>query len=333
MAGEESSTQTSVPDRRTILAVMHLAARAPSLHNTQPWHWVLHGSRLHLYIDPDRQLPAADPHGRQQVISCGAMLHYVRTAFAAHGWRTDTERLPDPHRPDYLAAIEFRPWPDPPADIAPRARAIDTRYTDRLPMLPPNGWNDIAANLRQLAGPYDVELDILGDDARTRLAAVDEHTDAARRDDMMYQDELNWWAGHPDTPEGIPPSALISDAEFTRVDVGRAFPSAPHSQRRAGITDQAETAVLSTYEDSRLHWLHTGEALSAILLECTAAGLATCPITHLTELPAGRRTVATLLAHAAAPQAVIRIGTAPEHQQLPPTPRRPLVDIFETCDS
>lgn len=43
--------------------------------------------------------------------------------------------------------------------IESRARAIDSRYTDRLSMPTPNGWNDIAPSLRQLAGPCDVELD------------------------------------------------------------------------------------------------------------------------------------------------------------------------------
>jgi nitroreductase len=148
---------------------------------------------------------------------------------------------------------------------------------------------------------------------------------------MMYQQELHWWAGHPDTPEGVPPSALVSDAEFARVDVGRTFPSAAHSMRRAALTDHARLAVISSYDDAPLRWLHAGEALSAVLLECTARGLASCALTHLTELPTGRRTVASLLPRSTVVQVVIRIGTAPDDEPTPPpTPRRPLADIFES---
>ncbi|QIS18970.1 Acg family FMN-binding oxidoreductase [Nocardia terpenica] len=329
MTASDTVTMNPVPEQRTLLAVMRLASRAPSVHNTQPWHWLFDGTRLHLHLDPDRMLPGTDPHGRQQIISCGAMLHHARTAFAAHGWHTDTVRLPDPQQAGHLAVIEFRPWPAPPPGIAVRARAIDYRYTDRLPMLPPQGWTGLVPALRRLVTPHDLEFDALGDEALPRLVAVSDTMTAARHDDMLYQRELHWWAGHPNSPEGVPPTALISDAERARVGIGRRFPSAPHSARRADITDQARVAVLDSDGESPLRWLHTGEALSAVLLECTAAGLATCPITHLTELPAGRRTVAALLPHGRTPQVLIRIGTAPDPDSPPPTPRRALTDILE----
>jgi nitroreductase len=319
----------AVPGYDTLLTVLRLASRAPSVHNTQPWHWILDGTRLELHTDSDRQLFAADPHGRQQIISCGAVLHHARTLFAAHGWHTDIVRLPAPDRPGYLAVIEFRPWPDPPAGIGLRAMAIDRRYTDRLPMLPPTGWTTLVPALRQLVTPHDLELDVLGDEIRPRLAQVSDSAAAARHYDMMYQHELQWWVGHSEMPEGVPPTALASDAEFARVDVGRSFPRPPHSARRPEIHDRSALIVLSSYTDSVVQWLRTGEALSAVLLECTAAGLATCPLTHITELPAGRQTVASLLPQATLPQVLIRVGSAPDDKEQPPTPRRPLTEIFE----
>jgi nitroreductase len=324
-----SDVTTTVPDHQTLLTVMRLAGRAPSVHNMQPWHWVFDGTRLHLYTDPDRLLPATDPHGRQQVISCGAALHHVRTVFAAHGWHTDTVRMPDPQRPDYLAVLGFRPWPDPPAEIAVRARAIGHRHTDRRPMLEPSGWGDLVPALRRLVASHDLEFDVVGDEVRPQLAAVSEHAAAARRHDMMYQDELQWWTGHPGVPDGVPPSALPSAAESARVDIGRSFSYTPHSERCAAITDRSTLVVLSSYDESVLQWLHTGEALSAVLLECTAAGLMTCPLTHITELPAGRRVVASMLPHSTVPQVLIRVGTAAEDSELPQTPRRPLTDILD----
>ncbi|NNH69291.1 hypothetical protein HLB23_05295 [Nocardia uniformis] len=313
-----------------MLAAMRLASRAPSVHNTQPWRWVFDGKQLHLYSDTDRILTSADPQGRQLVISCGAMLHHVRTIFGARGWHTDTVRRPDPERPDYLAKISFRPWPDPPMGLKARARAIDSRRTDRLPMAEPRGWDVVLPRLRMLVSPHYLELDELEENVRPRLMAASQQAAALRRYDMAYGSELNWWAGHSESPEGIPPSALVSQAEAERVSVGREFPSAPHSLRRADTEDRARLVVVSSESDALVDWLRTGEALSAVLLECTAAGLGTCALTHITELPAGRALLASLVPRPVRPQLVIRIGTAPDEGPQAPTPRRPVVDFFTT---
>ncbi|MFI6365647.1 Acg family FMN-binding oxidoreductase [Nocardia sp. NPDC050630] len=329
MTDTSASPVRSVPDHPTVLAAMQLAGRAPSLHNTQPWRWVFDGVRLRLYRDDDRLLTSADPLGRQLVISCGAMLHHVRTVFAAKGWHTDTTRLPDARHPDYLADIEFRPWPEPPDGVLARARAIDRRRTDRLPLLAPTGLSELLHTGRMLVTPHDLELDVLDDSARGKLAGASEHATALRRYDMEYQTELRWWAGHSGDSEGVPREALVSDAEFARVSVGRAFPSAPHSARRGDLEDNARLLVLSSPRESVITWLHTGEALSALLLECTTAGLASCPMTHITEMPSARMVIASMLAHPGIPQVVIRVGTAPEDApETAPTPRRPLADIL-----
>ncbi|MGY2012082.1 Acg family FMN-binding oxidoreductase [Nocardia gipuzkoensis] len=329
MTANDDAPAISVPDHRTILAALRLATRAPSVHNTQPWRWVFDGARLHLYTDADRVLPSTDPQGRQLVISCGAMLHHARTAFADQGWHTDTMRVPDRQRPDHLAVVEFRPWPDPPEGIHTRALAIDRRRTDRLPMTEPEGFADLLPRLRMLTSPHEVELTVLDDNARPRLAAASEQAGALRRHDLLYQTELEWWAGHSDTPEGVPASALVSDAENARVGVGRAFPRVPHSMRRARLDDHARLVVLSSERDSVTQWLRTGEALSAVLLECTGAGLATCALTHITELPTTRALLSGLVPRPATPQVLIRVGTAPDDTNMvPPTPRRPVTDIF-----
>ncbi len=66
--------------------------------------------------------------------------------------------------------------------------------------------------------------------------------------------------------------------------------------------------VLSTYEDSRRAALDCGEVLSDVLLEATEAGLATCTLTHLTELEASRDVVRALTGAEDNPQLLIRIG-------------------------
>ncbi|MVU78320.1 hypothetical protein GPX89_13830 [Nocardia sp. ET3-3] len=330
MSVDDEARGRPAPDPATVAAAIELAARAPSVHNTQPWRWRFDGRRLDLYADAERLLPAADPLGRQLVISCGAMLHHVRTVFADRGWHTDTVRVPDARRPDHLAEIEFRPWPDPARDIRAQARAIGRRRTDRLALLEPDGWQDIVPRLRAAAAAQYVQFDVLAESARPRLAALSREYAAVRGHDMFYGLELHSWTGNSEAREGVPRTALASEAEMARVGVGRFFPSGPRSTRRGHLTDRARLVVLSAVRDSVDQWLRIGEALSAVLLECTAAGLATCPLTNITELPEGRELLAKLLGGPGLPQALIRIGSVPSDDAPlpPPTPRRPIADIL-----
>lgn len=324
-----ASDRASTLDLAVVRMALMIASRAPSVHNTQPWRWVFDGARLRLHTDTDRQLRSADPLGRQLVISCGAVLDHARLAFISMGWFADVTRFPDPNVSGHLATLEFRPWPGALNTTAARIRAIRRRRTDRLPMLAPPGWPDVLAAVRELARPHHVSVDEIAESNRPRLAAATEHAAALRRYDMPYQTELHWWTGHSNISEGVPAAALVSDAEAARVDVGRPFPSAPYSVRRDHLEDRARLVVLSTLGETPAQWLHTGEALSEVLLECTARGLATCALTHITELATSRSVITDLIPHPDLPQVVVRIGTAPEDTDPTPTPRRPLDEVLE----
>lgn len=319
-----------VPDQPTVFAVMARASRAPSIHNTQPWRWEFAGGELRLFRDDDRHLTATDPNARQLVISCGAMLHHVRTAFAAAGWHTDVDRFPPSAHPEQLATLTFRPWPDPPPGVRARAQAIEVRRTDRLPLRTPADLVSLVRTARKLADPHDVVLAVLDEAAPARLASAVQYSTALRHYDMPYQAELRWWTGHEQPPVGIPAGALASEEEASRVPAGRAFPASGESSRRSELEDEAALLVLSTAGDNPYSWLHVGEALSAILLECAATGLSTCPLTHITEAPTTRQIVANLAGREGVPQVVVRIGTAPGDELHEPTPRRTPAEFLTT---
>ncbi len=307
------------------------ATRAPSVHNTQPWRWVVDGARVDLFSDPDRLLPSMDPQGRQQLISCGVVLHHVITASAGHGWAADTELFPEPGDPDHLATLMLRPAAGPAPDETERTRAMDRRYTDRLPMLPISDPRPLIAALRAEVLPFEQEFEMLDPGVRPRLASLSDRHAATRLDDPFYQQELAWWTGRSEGPDGVPEEVLASTSEYGRTDVGRAFPRALRSDRRRGLADQAVLALISSYGDSPRQWLLAGEALSVVLLDCAVAGLVTCALTHLTELEPERRMLAMLQSQPESfPQVLIRIGTAPGDEQPPtPTPRRPLAEVVE----
>ncbi|BBZ23328.1 Acg family FMN-binding oxidoreductase [Mycolicibacter hiberniae] len=305
------------------------ACRAPSLHNIQPWQWVLEADRLQLFLDESRVLPS-DHAGREATIGCGAALDHLRVAMAATGLHANVDRFPNPNNPNHLASIQFDKMSYVTEGHRCRAAAIWVRRSDRLPLAPPPNWVAFEPLLRSRLDEYAVDLDVLPEKSRPRLAYASQFAESLRLYDASYHAELHRWTTPFQTSTGVSYSSLPSDAEGGRVDVGRAFPGVHHGDRRTQIQrDQATIVVLSTRSDARADALLVGEALSAVLLECTMSGLATCPLTHLTEVQVTRDIVETLVGRNAFPQILVRIGQAPGTEEpLPRTRRRPLSDVL-----
>ncbi|OCB30497.1 NAD(P)H nitroreductase [Mycobacterium malmoense] len=319
-------------DTRVLTRAVELACRAPSLHNSQPWRWVVGGPTVDLFADPARMVSSADSSGRESIISCGAVLDHFRVAMAADGWDSGVDEFPNPNNLDHLASIDFVPADYVAVARRDRAAAILRRRTDRRPFGAPRGWSSFEPVLRSAFDGDAVRLDVLAGDARPRLVEAARLTEALRRYDDLYEHELRWWTAPDRHDDGIPEAALANEAQARAVGVNRRFPADEHARAgSAGLADQAEVLVLSTPGDTRADAFRCGQALSAILLECTMAGLATCTVTHVTELPAGRDIVSGLIPDAqAVPQVLIRVGTAPPGRGGPePTPRRPVRDVLE----
>src|SRR5207248_981878 len=83
------------------------AVYAPSVHNTQPW-WFCHEEReISVYADADRRLAAADPDGREMLMSCGAAVLTLRLALRHLGYASEVEILPDPGLPSLVAQVRW----------------------------------------------------------------------------------------------------------------------------------------------------------------------------------------------------------------------------------
>lgn len=325
----------SMVDTGILRDAVRLACRAPSLHNSQPWRWVADDSALSLFLDPDRAPVATDTTGREALMSCGAVLDHFRVAMAAVGYTTHVERFPNPNNLLHLASMSFSPLEFVTDAHRRRADAILLRHTDRLPFAAPPHWETVGAEIAHLVDPDHLRLDVVPDPMRPELAEASMLTESLRLYDSSYHAELLWWTGSYPVSEGIPHSSLVSAAESDRVDIARtSFPVSHHRDRRPEVPeDRSKVVVLSTYDETPASVLRCGELLSAVLLEATLAGLATCPLTHITEMAASREVVATLVgldAQTITPQVLVRIGLAPSLEDVPPpTPRRPVDEVFE----
>ncbi len=314
-----------------LATILELACRAPSLHNSQPWQWIFEGGILHLFADHSRVGHHTDITGREVILSCGAALHHLQAAAAAAGWPVTVHREPDVHDHNHLASIAFHHSPSVSAHAHALGEAISRRRTDRLAFAAPETWAALEARLRTVVDGTVADLDVIDDSGRPALADASRRSEAHRRDDASYRYELLWWTGHSHANDGVPSSTLPTSDEALKVSVARDFPVYQTGDRRPELDrDHSKVLVLSTYDDSRDNTLRCGEVLSRVLLECTAAGFATCTLTHMIEIHTSREMIRRITGRHAEPQVLIRVGSAPvTSQPAGRTPRRPIGEVLQ----
>jgi hypothetical protein len=120
---------TGFPDAAVLESVLDLAARAPSVRNTQPWRWLVDHRGVHLFADWTRRLGDTESDRRDVVLSCGAVLHHCAVAFAAAGWSSRIRRFPD----DGVLAVFELDQRLPGDGSRELADAIPHRRADRRP--------------------------------------------------------------------------------------------------------------------------------------------------------------------------------------------------------
>ncbi|MFD0922832.1 nitroreductase family protein [Saccharopolyspora rosea] len=290
-----------LPPRDELRSVLALAARAPSVHNCQPWRWLVAEHSVQLLLDRSRLPAALDPAGRELVSSCGAVLHHARVAFAAAGWRTSVQRIPNPAHPDHLASLQFCPTAGAPPGAAALARAAARRCTDRRPYSVDPVSDEAIEALRHTAEAERCTLVVAEDEARRTLVAALERG-ARWRGSAEYRAELARWnhqgGGEPEPPEPV-------------------------------LSDRAVLAVLVTRGDGVGSWLAAGEALSAVLLVAARDGLSACALGQLAECAESRLRVRELLLDGAGhPHLAVRVGHPSPGAAGPGTRRRELSDTL-----
>lgn len=328
----ETSSTGEFPDAETIRTALSLAIRAPSVHNSQPWHWKVGEESLHLYADLLRHLPNIDPDKRDLMVSCGMSLHHAVVALAALGWRTKIHRFPNPADRNHLASLELTCVEPSAGDIA-LAAAIPQRRTDRRQF---NSWPVSFADIATIGARIarmgilmrHVEMSI---DIRTIVAqAVWQHAH-----DEAYLAELATWSGKHAATSGVP-ARNIPESESTGPLPGRRFfgGTLPKPHDAAATDEHAVLLGLGSATDDDPARLRAGEASSLLLLTATWLGLATCPVSEPLEIPETRQAIRDEVFDGREyPQMMFRVGYPPiGADPLPSTPRRPLHEVVSALD-
>jgi nitroreductase len=307
------------------------AIRAPSIHNTQPWHFVVRGDALEIHADRTRQLNVLDPRGRQLMISCGCALYNARVAIAAAGYEPIVARFPDPDRPDIVAEVRIgapRKWPESHS----LESAIDDRRTNRRTFVGDAVPAWVVNELELAARAEDgVLFPVTNPEHRAAVARLSALADDIERADPNYVFEISAWTTDDlRRPDGVQ-AASVPYAGVLAGQRGR-LPIRDFDVRGMGWlpassgSGSGQTLLLfCSHDDGPQGWLHAGEALEHVWLQLTHRGYSASPLTQVIEVRETHDQLRAELGLAAQPQILLRVGQAPGTVA---TRRRPAAEVI-----
>ncbi|MFF5213578.1 Acg family FMN-binding oxidoreductase [Streptosporangium sp. NPDC000396] len=314
-------------------AAVQAAVWAPSVHNTQPWSFVVEGEEIALRADSDRKLRIGDPSGREMLVSCGAALMNVRLASRTLGREARVRVLPDPDRPALLATVRL----GEPVEADEHTRLlydqIERRRTHRAGFTDVPVPEPLVEELVHQAKAENARLTpIRSEPAVLVLAALTEAAQEVQSQDRVFTLEVVRWAQPPGSTraEGVPAGGYPREPRRTRPH----FPQRDyaHGHQWGGDADQfaaASTglvAVLTTPGDSREDWIAAGQALQRLLLHACAHGVRAAFHTQALEASHLREFLRQELLSGEYPQMIMRLGfTLDEGESV----RRPVADVLE----
>ena len=325
--------------------LVQVAARAPSLHNTQPWRFKVRPDAIELYADYSRQL-RIDPIGRELLISCGAALFGLRLAIRSLGRTPEVELFGEPAlQPAEKARLRLlarvRLGAQAPMTAAERKmlEAVPHRHTHRGPFEPASLPAGLLTGLQQDATTEHAALAVIDLDHANRELAV--LMAAASRDpglDLALRAEeyeiQRWTRGaSSQARDGVPAHAFPAQPAQSPgchspgwlprrdFDLGRGL-----GLLAAGGPPAAATAVLVTAGDGEEDWLRAGQALNRLLLHAATQWVFARLQTQPLQAGTIRALIGTRLALPGVPQMLLQFGVA---RTAHATGRRPAADLTE----
>jgi hypothetical protein len=332
LAALASAQANSLPGSRD-REVLNLASRAPSGHNTQPWtvrivnpdHWVAG-------IDAARRLPAVDAAGRETLLSLGAFLENLVTAFAHYGYAVEYDVIAKSPTDAEVIDLRLRKTASSPQDL----NQILLRRTVRSGQLAGEVRSaDLTAILGRDAG--DFRYFPKGTPAGKYLSncTLEANRQQAYREPAQ-QELANWirWSAADGAKyrNGLTPAAMEIEGLsgwyvrhfYDRSNViSKAFREATIKQVSERVREGGGWLVLSG-GGSISELIETGRKVERLWLRVREWKIAIHPMTQVLEESPWREQISKSLGLNGTPQFVLRIGYVsaypePSSLRMPPS--------------
>jgi hypothetical protein len=302
-------------DDDTRLSILCYAELAPSVHNTQPWCFVVHGDVIEVRADRSRQLPVLDPVGRELSISCGIAVEFAYLATRALGLGCEV-RLRPSSDPDLLATLEVGSAAPGDAETRALADAIPRRYTDRGRYDATPIPADLVARWEQGVSDRGAFLQVLEREG-ARLAVIQAlgAGEAAQAADPGFRSELARWVRAEPALDGVPLSSLpdpavtdvVTDVPLRRFAAEQADPH-PGDSTEPPQVERDLLLMLGTDGDHVVDWLQAGRSLGWLLLRLTVDGICAQPLGQALDIEATRVRLERELGMLTRIQMLLRVG-------------------------
>jgi nitroreductase len=310
--------------------LIELAARAPSVHNTQPWRFTVTGQAIELYADASRQL-MEDPAGREMIISCGAALFGLRLAIRSLGCQPEVDLLPEPTQRRLLARVRAGRAAPMTSDERAMLQAVPHRHTHRGAFEPGPLPVGLLERLRDDATAEGATLAVIDDGAAyEHLTAILAGWSRSRDPyptspaEIRTQAETLRWTREAGSQarDGVPANAFPASAgrEAGQLpqrdfDLGRGWGFPPPGGPPASVT-----AVMVTPGEDEQSWLRAGQALQRMLLRAASQWVFARLQSQPLQSASVRAQIRSSLTPSGSPQLLLELGVARTSR---PTARRP----------
>lgn len=275
------------------------AGFAPSGGNTQPWRFLYHDGRLHLFHDEKEAASWINYNNNASYIALGAALENLKIKAGSLGLKAHPSLFPSQDFNRLIASIHFQAIPPEQGYFPELVKGLDLRLTNRKKgsgeKISDQVLNSLATTVRHteqadlmiLEGKEDIQkiASIVSAVERIRFMFPQGHHD-------FYTKELKWTT---DTDGPVEEGMDIKTLELAESDkVGLRVAASPDVIKllnkwgggaafekisKGPIATSSAICLITLPEYSRLNYLNGGQALQRVWMAANLHGLSLQPLT------------------------------------------------------